>query len=118
MFKYFRLGVSHDNDDDNGEDETCSPLVGYIMNESYRFFGLNNFDWSKCSVRQFQTFFKSNDSKCLYETSMTNPGDDLPRILPGTLQSLNDQCKKVCGGNVFKVIVNTTEFYFIMKFIF
>lgn len=92
------MGATHDTND-----EICSPPEGYIMNEAYRIFGTNNFQWSNCSIEQFQEFFQANESECLFVTSGINEGNAMPRILPGTLQSLDDQCQRVCGGQAYKV---------------
>lgn len=44
----------------------------------------------------FFFFFRSSNPTCLY--NKPNPGDTIPRFLPGKLMDANEQCQKLYGG--------------------
>lgn len=66
----------------------CKWEDGYIMSDIRQ--SDKGFRWSPCSILSFQYFLNSDHAVCLYDS----PHEDelWPRILPGKLLSLDDQC--------------------------
>lgn len=73
--------------------ENCKWDDGYIMSDLR--YTENGFQWSPCSIASFQYFLNSDIATCLYNPPHEN--DPLPRVLPGKLLSLDDQCRKDGG---------------------
>ncbi|XP_011305153.1 venom metalloproteinase 3-like isoform X2 [Fopius arisanus] len=87
------LGVPHDGSPSppyiGGPGATrCNWQDGYLM--SSQRFGSNAFKWSDCSLECFKFFLKQPGAKCLYNKPKFDA--DFPRILPGSLLSLDQQC--------------------------
>lgn len=55
------------------------------------------FRWSSCSVEQFKHFLNGETATCLYNYPHEN--QLLPRVLPGTMLTLDEQCKRDRGTN-------------------
>ena len=55
------------------------------------------FRWSSCSIEQFKHFLNGETATCLYNYPHEN--QLLPRVLPGTMLSLDEQCKRDRGTN-------------------
>ena len=55
------------------------------------------FRWSSCSTEQFKHFLNGETSTCLYNYPHEN--QLLPRVLPGTMLTLDEQCKRDRGTN-------------------
>ncbi|XP_034943889.1 uncharacterized protein [Chelonus insularis] len=85
------LGVPHDGTEDTF---TCSGYEGFIMTGTVTF-GRNSFFWSDCSKKAFLDFFNSEDAACLFNKPKESP--PLPRLLPGQIATLDEQCSKVFG---------------------
>lgn len=88
------IGARHDGNPKGAGD--CSAHDGFIMGSGLMLHE-NGFEWSSCSIDAFYNFINEDRAKCLYnEPEM---GEPITRILPGTLMSLDDQCRKVFGDN-------------------
>ncbi|XP_015117683.1 A disintegrin and metalloproteinase with thrombospondin motifs 12 [Diachasma alloeum] len=85
------LGVPHD------EGECASGR--YIMTPQIQH-SENSFLWSDCSKEAFREFFSSEDGTCLLNEPKAVR--KAMRILPGTVQSLDQQCEKIYGRGVTK----------------
>ncbi|GAB6022181.1 hypothetical protein CHUAL_006316 [Chamberlinius hualienensis] len=73
--------------------EHCRWEDGYIMSDLRHTE--RGFKWSICSVQQFKHFLNGDTAKCLY--NIPHEDDELPRLLPGKLLSLDSQCRKDRG---------------------
>ncbi|XP_012224732.1 A disintegrin and metalloproteinase with thrombospondin motifs like [Linepithema humile] len=86
------IGARHDGNPNTAAE--CPPSGGYIMTTGLAL-GENGFKWSKCSINAFYKFLNEPRAKCLYNEP--KDGEQVPRILPGKLLSLDEQCKNVMG---------------------
>ncbi|KAK0181526.1 hypothetical protein PV327_003803 [Microctonus hyperodae] len=66
----------------------CNWGDGYLMSSNR--FSENAFKWSNCSTECFKFFLQQPSAKCLY--NKPKPDTALPKILPGKLLSLDEQC--------------------------
>uniref|UniRef100_T1JDM1 Peptidase M12B domain-containing protein n=1 Tax=Strigamia maritima TaxID=126957 RepID=T1JDM1_STRMM len=73
--------------------EHCRWEDGYIMSDLRHTE--RGFQWSICSIQQFQHFLNSDTATCLH--NMPHEDEELPRILPGRMLSLDAQCRKDRG---------------------
>lgn len=73
--------------------EHCRWEDGYIMSDLRHTE--RGFKWSICSTQQFKHFLNGDTAKCLY--NIPHEDDELPRLLPGKLLSLDAQCRKDRG---------------------
>ncbi|XP_018019563.1 uncharacterized protein LOC108676018 isoform X2 [Hyalella azteca] len=71
----------------------CRWEDGYIMSDLRHTE--KGFRWSRCSVEQFHHFLNGDTATCLY--NLPHEDESLPRILPGKLLSLDQQCRKDRG---------------------
>ncbi|KAG8041763.1 hypothetical protein G9C98_007067 [Cotesia typhae] len=85
------VGVPHDGTEEASD---CSGFDGYIMTSTVTF-GENSFHWSKCSKRLMAEFFAMSDASCLFDQPRRSKL--IPHMLPGKIQSLDQQCQKVYG---------------------
>ncbi|CAG5099735.1 Similar to Adamts16: A disintegrin and metalloproteinase with thrombospondin motifs 16 (Mus musculus) [Cotesia congregata] len=84
-------GVPHDGTEEASD---CSGLDGYIMTPTVTF-GHNSFHWSKCSKKLMDDFFAMSDASCLFDQPRRSK--QIPLMLPGKIQTLDQQCQKVYG---------------------
>ncbi|CAD6225370.1 GSCOCG00005644001-RA-CDS [Cotesia congregata] len=87
------LGVPHDGSASaryvGGPGATrCKWEDGYLMSSNR--FDKKAFTWSKCTKECFKHFLQLPIAKCLFNKPTMNR--ELPKILPGTLLSLDEQC--------------------------
>ncbi|RWS29889.1 disintegrin and metalloproteinase with thrombospondin motifs 1-like protein [Leptotrombidium deliense] len=73
----------------------CPWEDGFIMSDLRHTE--RGFRWSTCSVEQFKHFLNGETATCLYNYPHEN--QLLPRVLPGTMLSLDEQCKRDRGTN-------------------
>lgn len=73
--------------------ESCKWNDGYIMSDLRHTE--NGFRWSPCSIASIQYFLNSDIALCLYNSPHEN--ESLPRVFPGKLLSLDEQCRKDGG---------------------
>ncbi|XP_054169137.1 A disintegrin and metalloproteinase with thrombospondin motifs 1-like [Oppia nitens] len=73
----------------------CPWEDGFIMSDLRHTE--RGFRWSSCSVEQFKHFLNGETATCLYNFPHEN--QLLPRVLPGTMLSLDEQCKRDRGTN-------------------
>ncbi|XP_044575426.1 venom metalloproteinase 3-like [Cotesia glomerata] len=85
------VGVPHDGTEEASD---CSGFDGYIMTPTVTF-GRNSFHWSKCSKRLMEEFFAMSDASCLFD--QPRKSQQIPLMLPGKIQTLDQQCQKVYG---------------------
>ncbi|GBM70764.1 A disintegrin and metalloproteinase with thrombospondin motifs 16 [Araneus ventricosus] len=90
------LGAVHDGfPDTHGRPgaSRCSFDDGFIM--SYNRVDERAFQWSWCSIQQFRHFLNSEEASCLFNKPNHNvmAGSELP----GTVLSLDGQCKREVG---------------------
>ncbi|XP_014232382.1 A disintegrin and metalloproteinase with thrombospondin motifs 15-like [Trichogramma pretiosum] len=86
------LGIPHDGHEQ--PDKTfCPEAEGYIMT-GMMLLTNNIFKWSQCSMEHFQDFFDSPRSECVFDRPA---GVALPRVLPGKILSLDEQCDRISG---------------------
>ncbi|XP_026831024.1 A disintegrin and metalloproteinase with thrombospondin motifs 1 [Ooceraea biroi] len=86
------IGARHDGNPNGAGD--CPAHEGFIMTGGLMLHE-NGFEWSTCSIDAFYKFINEDRAKCLYNEPLY--GDQLPRVLPGKLLSLNEQCKMTSG---------------------
>ncbi|XP_022258273.1 venom metalloproteinase 3-like, partial [Limulus polyphemus] len=67
----------------------CPWEDGFIMSDLRHTE--RGFRWSRCSLSQFKHFLSGDTASCLYNFPHEN--EFLPRVLPGSLLSLDEQCK-------------------------
>ncbi|XP_011303452.1 A disintegrin and metalloproteinase with thrombospondin motifs 18-like [Fopius arisanus] len=87
------LGVQHDK----GE---CAD-GGYIMSTQLHH-SEKSFQWSNCSKKAFRKFFSTAQASCLLNKPSAIKKNKSGRVLPGKIQSLDEQCEKVFGVGVTK----------------
>ncbi|XP_051174425.1 venom metalloproteinase 2-like [Leptopilina boulardi] len=90
------MGAEHDNMKEGPE--ACNWDKGYIM--SYDGKDVNKLRFSPCSQEELRSFINDEKRNCLYNSPPVDK--PLPKILPGTYLSLDDQCMamsntKSCG---------------------
>jgi len=73
----------------------CPWEDGFIMSDLRHTE--RGFRWSSCSVEQFKHFLNGETATCLYNYPHEN--QLLPRVLPGTMLTLDEQCKRDRGTN-------------------
>lgn len=73
--------------------EHCRWEDGYIMSDLRHTD--RGFKWSACSIDQFRHFLNSDTATCLH--NMPHEDEELPRILPGKMLTLDAQCRKDRG---------------------
>ncbi|OTF77110.1 A disintegrin and metalloproteinase with thrombospondin motifs family protein [Euroglyphus maynei] len=73
----------------------CPWEDGFIMSDLRHTE--RGFRWSTCSVEQFKHFLNGETATCLYNFPHEN--QLLPRVLPGSMLSLDEQCKRDRGTN-------------------
>ncbi|KAF7488255.1 A disintegrin and metalloproteinase with thrombospondin motifs 8 [Sarcoptes scabiei] len=73
----------------------CPWEDGFIMSDLRHTE--RGFRWSSCSVEQFKHFLNGETATCLYNFPHEN--QLLPRVLPGSMLSLDEQCKRDRGTN-------------------
>jgi len=73
----------------------CAWEDGFIMSDLRHTE--RGFRWSSCSTEQFKHFLNGETSTCLYNYPHEN--QLLPRVLPGTMLTLDEQCKRDRGTN-------------------
>ncbi|RWS17879.1 A disintegrin and metalloproteinase with thrombospondin motifs 1-like protein [Dinothrombium tinctorium] len=73
----------------------CPWEDGFIMSDLRHTE--RGFRWSSCSIEQFKHFLNGETATCLYNYPHEN--QLLPRVLPGTMLSLDEQCKRDRGTN-------------------
>ncbi|XP_043479749.1 zinc metalloproteinase/disintegrin-like [Leptopilina heterotoma] len=90
------LGAPHDEElkSDTYNAKYCSQKEGYIM--SYNYKTKNKIFFSPCSKEYIKNTLRKEYAKCV----QNNPAEyrnnrPLPRILPGQLMSLDQQCKNL-----------------------
>lgn len=71
----------------------CPWEDGFIMSDLRHTE--RGFRWSSCSVEQFKHFLNGETATCLFNFPHEN--DLLARILPGTMMTLDQQCKRDRG---------------------
>ncbi|GIZ01358.1 a disintegrin and metalloproteinase with thrombospondin motifs 1 [Caerostris extrusa] len=71
----------------------CPWEDGFIMSDLRHTE--RGFKWSSCSVDQFKHFLNGETATCLFNFPHEN--DLLVRVLPGTMLSLDEQCKRDRG---------------------
>ncbi|XP_067140080.1 A disintegrin and metalloproteinase with thrombospondin motifs like [Centruroides vittatus] len=71
----------------------CPWEDGFIMSDLRHTE--RGFRWSSCSIEQFKHFLNGETASCLYNFPHEN--DLLPRVLPGTMFTLDEQCKRDRG---------------------
>ncbi|KAG8195925.1 hypothetical protein JTE90_001159 [Oedothorax gibbosus] len=71
----------------------CPWEDGFIMSDLRHTE--RGFKWSSCSVEQFKHFLNGETATCLFNFPHEN--DLLVRVLPGTMLSLDEQCKRDRG---------------------
>lgn len=71
----------------------CPWEDGFIMSDLRHTE--RGFKWSSCSVEQFKHFLHGETATCLYNFPHEN--DLLVRVLPGTMLTLDEQCKRDRG---------------------
>lgn len=86
------IGARHDGSPISASD--CPATDGYIMTGGL-MLSENGFQWSTCSINAFYKFINEPRAKCLYNEPIY--GEQVPRVLPGKLLSLDEQCKNVLG---------------------
>ena len=79
----------------------CAWEDGFIMSDLRHTE--RGFRWSSCSTEQFKHFLNGETSTCLYNYPHEN--QLLPRVLPGTMLTLDEQCKRDRGTNACFVSV-------------
>ncbi|XP_076331757.1 A disintegrin and metalloproteinase with thrombospondin motifs like [Tachypleus tridentatus] len=67
----------------------CPWEDGFIMSDLRHTE--RGFRWSRCSLDQFKHFLSGDTASCLY--NFPHEKEFLPRVLPGSLLSLDEQCK-------------------------
>ncbi|KAH0954743.1 hypothetical protein HN011_007969 [Eciton burchellii] len=87
------IGARHDGDSNGAAD--CPPQEGFIMTGGLMLHE-NGFEWSVCSINAFYKFINEDRAKCLYDEPVSD--EQVPRILPGKLMSLDEQCKMATGA--------------------
>lgn len=95
-----RLGCVHDGSPPpsylGGPGATHCPWEdGFIMSDLRHTE--RGFRWSQCSVDQFKHFLNGETATCLY--NYPHESQMLHRLLPGTMLSLDEQCKRDRGTN-------------------
>uniref|UniRef100_A0A6G1SQ26 A disintegrin and metalloproteinase with thrombospondin motifs 8 n=1 Tax=Aceria tosichella TaxID=561515 RepID=A0A6G1SQ26_9ACAR len=73
----------------------CPWEDGFIMSDLRHTE--RGFRWSQCSVEQFKHFLNGETATCLY--NYPHESQMLHRLLPGSMLSLDDQCKRDRGTN-------------------
>ncbi|XP_018564553.1 A disintegrin and metalloproteinase with thrombospondin motifs 1 isoform X2 [Anoplophora glabripennis] len=73
--------------------EKCQWTDGYIMSDLRHTE--RGFRWSPCSVSSFHHFLNGDTATCLYNTP--HEDENLPRVLPGKLLTLDAQCRRDRG---------------------
>ncbi|KAI1285003.1 A disintegrin and metalloproteinase with thrombospondin motifs 16 [Halotydeus destructor] len=73
----------------------CPWEDGFIMSDLRHTE--RGFKWSSCSTEQFKHFLNGETATCLYNYPHEN--QLLPRVLPGTMLTLDEQCKRDRGTN-------------------
>lgn len=86
------IGARHDGNSKDAAE--CEPHDGFIMTNGLLLHD-NGFEWSTCSIDAFYQFLNEDRAKCLYNVPILD--EQVPRILPGKLMSLDEQCKQVQG---------------------
>ncbi|XP_014204940.2 venom metalloproteinase 3-like [Copidosoma floridanum] len=76
------------------------PSYGYIMSRSLTF-NENLFIWSHCSAEYLKEFIHSPKAECLFNEP--HAGSIAPRILPGRILSLHEQCKRIGASHACNV---------------
>lgn len=85
------LGASHDDVNDS----ECEYKAGYIMEGAISFHD-NSFDWSPCSMEDFNFFLSHSNSTCLKNKPII--GMKKTNLLPGLHYSLEYQCEQHVPG--------------------
>ncbi|EFN75612.1 A disintegrin and metalloproteinase with thrombospondin motifs 16 [Harpegnathos saltator] len=86
------IGARHDGNLKDAGD--CAPHEGFIMTDGLMLHE-NGFEWSTCSIDAFYRFINEDRAKCLYTEPVS--GEQVARVLPGKLMSLDEQCNMVTG---------------------
>ncbi|CAG9813329.1 unnamed protein product [Phaedon cochleariae] len=73
--------------------EKCQWTDGFIMSDLRHTE--RGFRWSSCSVSSFHHFLNGDTATCLYNAP--HEDENLPRVLPGKLLTLDAQCRKDRG---------------------
>ncbi|KAJ8979462.1 hypothetical protein NQ317_002812 [Molorchus minor] len=73
--------------------EKCQWTDGYIMSDLRHTE--RGFRWSPCSVASFHHFLNGDTATCLYNTP--HEDENLARVLPGKLLTLDAQCRRDRG---------------------
>ncbi|CAH1958565.1 unnamed protein product [Acanthoscelides obtectus] len=73
--------------------EKCQWTDGYIMSDLRHTE--RGFRWSPCSISSFHHFLNGDTATCLYNTP--HEDENLPRVLPGKLLTLDAQCRRDRG---------------------
>ncbi|KAG9508814.1 hypothetical protein GZH46_02681, partial [Fragariocoptes setiger] len=73
----------------------CPWEDGFIMSDLRHTE--RGFRWSQCSVEQFKHFLNGETATCLY--NYPHESQMLHRMLPGTMLTLDEQCKRDRGTN-------------------
>lgn len=73
----------------------CPWEDGFIMSDLRHTE--RGFKWSQCSIEQFKHFLNGETATCLY--NYPHESQMLHRLLPGTMLSLDEQCKRDRGTN-------------------
>ncbi|KAF7987748.1 hypothetical protein HCN44_003611 [Aphidius gifuensis] len=79
--------------------EECESKDGYFMSDNINFDSPYKFEWSNCSIREFQKILRSVRTSdtwlCLFDESHEEEIDFLKAPFPGEILSLDDYCKKM-----------------------
>ncbi|XP_067215400.1 A disintegrin and metalloproteinase with thrombospondin motifs like isoform X2 [Linepithema humile] len=86
------IGARHDGNPNGAGD--CPATDGFIMTGGL-MLSENGFEWSTCSINAFYKFINEPRAKCLYNEPTY--GEQVPRVLPGKMLSLDEQCKNIFG---------------------
>ncbi|CAH1121894.1 unnamed protein product [Ceutorhynchus assimilis] len=73
--------------------EKCQWADGFIMSDLRHTE--RGFRWSSCSVSSFHHFLNGDTATCLYNSP--HEDENLPRVLPGKLLTLDAQCRRDRG---------------------
>ncbi|XP_011302463.1 venom metalloproteinase 2 [Fopius arisanus] len=86
------FGARHDTTE-------CPHTDGFIM-AGVPHLNENSSDWSKCTVRQIQNYLETGPT-CLY--NKPHKKNILPRYLPGSIMTADQQCQKLEGTKACEV---------------
>ncbi|XP_043274732.1 A disintegrin and metalloproteinase with thrombospondin motifs 1-like [Venturia canescens] len=84
------LGLDDDNDQ---SDVACNKKYGFVMAERTEPT-VNSTSFSNCSITRFNEIIRSGNLSCMYKRPVTTMRhSDLPRLLPGKMADLHEQCE-------------------------